>query len=79
MNDFFLVVRFNVNKTTGAEQHSTQRYEDEVQARKRFYNILAADIDTDVYEYEFVQIVRSDGAVIANQVFDFREVVEEAE
>lgn len=76
---FYLVFRYNVSKT-GQEAHSEQRFETEVQALKRFYNILAADIDSDNYTYELVQIVRSsDGLAIKNQVMVFEEPEPSAE
>ena len=70
---FYIVLRFNINKQ-GQEAHSEQKYTDEVQAMKRYYNILAADIDSENYTYELVQVIRStDGAAIANQVFTYEE------
>lgn len=60
-------------KQSGEDSHSEQRYDSEVAARKRFYNVLAADIDSAEIVYELVQIVREDGIVIASQVFDNRE------
>lgn len=76
---FYLVFRYNVSKS-GQEAHSEQRYETEVQALKRFYNILAADIDSENLEYEFVQVVNSaTGGAIKNQVFDFSEPEPSAE
>lgn len=74
---FYIVLRYNINKS-GQESHSEQKYIDEVQAMKRFYNILAADIDSNSYVYELVQVIRStDGAAIASQVFDFTETTVE--
>ena len=68
---FFIVLRFNINQQ-GTEAHSEQKFTDETQAMKRYYNILAADIDSDNYVYELVQVIRStDGSAIASQVFDF--------
>ena len=68
---FYLVFRYNVSKA-GVEAHSEQRFETEVQALKRFYNILAADIDSENLLYELVKVARSsDGGDIKNQVFDF--------
>jgi hypothetical protein len=70
---FFIVLRFNINKQ-GTEAHSEQKFDDEVQAMKRFYNILAGDIDSNNYVYELVQVIRStDGSAIANQVFTYEE------
>lgn len=67
----YIVTRFNIN-TAGTEAHSQQKYDDQVAAMKRYYNILAADIDNDNYQYEMVQVVRDDGIAIASQVFDNR-------
>ncbi len=75
----FFVHRVNINKE-GQQANSIQRFDDEVAARKRYYNILAADIDNDNYQYEMVLIVREDGIVLESQVFDNRtqpETVEE--
>lgn len=68
---FYIVVRYNIN-SQGTEAHSEQRFDTETAALKRYYNILAADIDSDNYIYELVQVIRSsDGSAIASQVFDF--------
>ena len=68
----FFVTRVFFKKETHEQKSSIQSYDDEIAARKRFYSILASDIDTDAYEYEMVQIVREDGICIASQVFDNR-------
>lgn len=39
---------------------------------KRYWSILATDVDSTAIEYELVQIVRDDGTCIASQVFDNR-------
>ena len=70
MPTFFLVIRFNINKSTGAESHSIQRYDDRVAALKRYYTLLATDIDNDNYIYELVQVMESDGTVFTSQVFE---------
>lgn len=67
----FIVTRFNINQS-GQEAHSQQRYDDETAAMKRFYTLLASDIDNDTYQYEMVQVVRDDGITTASQVFDNR-------
>lgn len=67
----YFAFRFLI-KTNAEESHSEQKYDTEIAARKRFYNILAADIDNADIAYELVQIVREDGIVIASQVFDNR-------
>lgn len=60
----------------GAQSNSIQKFDTETDARKRFYTILATDIDSADIEYEMVQIVREDGTCIASQVFDNRAVIE---
>lgn len=73
---FFIVTRFNIDGT-GKENHSQQRYDDETAALKRFYSIIASDIDNDNYKYELVQVVRSsDGLAVRNQVFERTEADE---
>lgn len=70
---FYIVLRYNINKS-GQEAHSEQRYDDEIQARKRYHNIIAADIDSNTLQYELVQVIRStDGSTISgcSEVFDF--------
>lgn len=64
----YIVTRFNINQQ-GTEAHSQQRYDDDVAAMKRYYTLLASDIDNNNYQYELVQVVRSDGVAIASQVF----------
>lgn len=72
----FIVYRFNINSETGAEQHSAQKFEDEIAAKKRFYSIIASDIDNASLNYEMAQVVRDDGIAILSQVFDNRPVSE---
>lgn len=67
----FIVTRFNINQG-GQEAHSQQKYDDETAAMKRYYTLLASDIDSAQYVYEMVQVVRDDGITIASQVFDNR-------
>ena len=56
----------------GKQSNSIEMRETEIDARKRYYTILATDIDSETIEYELVQIVREDGTCIASQVFDNR-------
>ena len=67
----FIVTRFNIS-TNGQEAHSQQKFDDETAAMKRYYTILATDIDNNTYVYEMCQVVRDDGIAIASQVFDNR-------
>lgn len=69
----FFVNRVFFSKSTGKQSNSIQKFDEEIAAKKRFYNILAADIDGADIDYELVQIVREDGICIGSQVFDNRE------
>ncbi len=75
MERMYFVTRVNFD-ATGKQSNSIQMFTDETQARKRYYNILAADIDNENYQFEMVQIVRDDGICFASQVLDNRPVTE---
>lgn len=72
----YFVVRVNFNQQ-GTQANSIQMYNDLVQAQKRFYTLLASDIDSDKYQYELVLIVDERGLVLSSQVFDNRAPAEE--
>lgn len=72
----FFVVRVNFNQE-GKQTNSIQMYTDLVQAQKRFYTLLASDIDSDKYQYELVLIVDERGFVLSSQVFDNRAPAED--
>lgn len=65
----WFVVRTNFNQQ-GTQANSIQMFTDETAAYKRYYSILASDIDNDNFQYEMVLIVRQDGITVASQVFD---------
>lgn len=67
----YFVTRVNFNQE-GKQSNSIQMFTDLVKAQKRFYNVLAADIDNENYQFEMVQIVDEKGQVLASQVFDNR-------
>ena len=67
----YFVTRVNFDHT-GKQSSSIQMFTDLVQAQKRFYNVLAADIDNGNYQYELVQLVDENGLVLMSQVFDNR-------
>lgn len=67
----YFVTRVNFDQT-GKQSNSIQMFTDLVQAQKRFYSVLASDIDSENYQFEMVQIVDETGAVLASQVFDNR-------
>ncbi len=67
----YFVTRVNFDQT-GKQSSSIQMFTDFVQAQKRFYNVLAADIDNGNYQYELVQLVDENGLALMSQVFDNR-------
>lgn len=67
----YFVTRVNFDQT-GKQNNSVQMFTDLVQAQKRFYNLLAADIDSDKFQYELIQIVDESGVLLATQMFDNR-------
>jgi len=69
----YFVMRVFFAASDGKQSNSIQSFENEVDARKRFYSVLASDIGSANIQYELVQIVRDDGICIASEVFDYRE------
>lgn len=61
----------------GNDSHSEEKFDSDLKAKKRFYSVLASDIDKTTIAYELVQIVREDGICAASQVFDNRVPAEE--
>ena len=79
METMYFVSRIFFNKESGQQSQSIQAFyglgsdkANETAARKRYYNVLAADIDSDNYSYEQVMLYESNGLVLFNQVFDNR-------
>lgn len=72
-NPMYFVVRYNLVEG-GTESHSIQMFDTEIQAKKRFHNILAADIDKTDLLYELVTILDNRGLIVASEVFDYRPV-----
>lgn len=72
----YFVMRVFFAASDGKQSNSIQAYETEIDARKRFYSVLASDIGSANIMYELVQIVRNDGICIASEVFDYRETEE---
>ncbi len=72
----YIVIRF-VLDTEEQQSNSIQRFDDEIQARKRWHSIIAADIDKETVRFEMVQIIREDGICIASEIIDNRPHEEE--
>ena len=70
----YFVVRVFFSKSTGKQSNSVQKFDTEVEARKRWYSILAADIDGEDIDFELVQIVKENGICIASEIIDHRVV-----
>ena len=67
----YFVVRVFFNQE-GTQSNSIQKYTELLDAQKRYYTILASDIDNNNYQYELVMIVDDHGVIFATQVFDRR-------
>ena len=72
MDQMFFVTRVFFRTSDGSQGNAIQKFDTETAARKRYYTLLAADIDNAEYSYEMVQIVRDAGVSIASQIFDNR-------
>lgn len=57
----------------GKQSNSIEKFEDEIKAKKRWHNIIAADIDKETISYELVQIVKENGICIASEIIDNRD------
>jgi len=53
-----------------AETHSTQMFKTYEEARKRYYNIVATDLNDDAITYQMASILSSEGMLLDIQVFD---------
>ena len=66
---FWLVHRFNI-KNNDQQTHSTQYFNNYDQARQRYYNIIASDLNDETIIYNSVEIVDAYGRQIASDYFD---------
>ena len=69
----YFVTRVNFNQQ-GQQSNSVQMYTDLTAAQKRYYSILATDVDNGNLQYELCQVVGEDGIVLMTQVFNNRPV-----
>lgn len=67
----FFVTRVCID-TKDEQSNSIQRYDDLTQAKKRWHNVIAADIDKESVRFEMVQIVRDNGLCVASEIIDNR-------
>lgn len=65
----FFVIRTFID-TEGKQNNSIQLYGEEKSARKRFYSIIASDIDKETVSYELVLIVTGDGITLETFIID---------
>lgn len=52
------------------ETHSTQIFSSYEEARKRYYNIISADLNDEAITYQMANIISKDGTMLDHQVFD---------
>lgn len=72
MEEIYIVTRYII-PVEGNDTRSQERYDDLTQARKRFYNILASDLDKTTIQWEMVQVIRgADGICLASEIIDNR-------
>lgn len=65
----FFVVRTIID-VEGKQTNSIQLYGEEKGAKKRFYSIIASDIDKESVAYELVMIVTGDGITLETFIVD---------
>ena len=69
---FYIVTRYII-PFEGNDTRSQERFDDLVQAKKRWHSIIASDIDkATTISWEMVQIVREDGICVASEIMDNR-------
>ena len=68
---FYIVSRYII-PTEGSDTRSQERFDTDIEARKRWHSIIASDIDKNTILWEMVQIVREDGICIASEILDNR-------
>ena len=73
---FYQVVRIFINGGTDP-QRSVQFYNDYGEAEKRFYAIIAADINNPDITYHGTYIIDSTGRMMEKKVFDRRDFSQE--
>lgn len=73
---FYIVTRYII-PVEGSDTRSQERFDDLVQAKKRWHSIIASDLDKTSIAWEMVQIVREDGICVDSEIIDNR-VPEEA-
>lgn len=71
----FFVVRTIID-VEGKQTNSIQLYGEEKSARKRFYSIIASDIDKESVAYELVMIVTGDAITLETFIVDNSENTE---
>ena len=67
----FIVTRYII-PVEGSDTRSQERFDDLVQAKKRWHSIIAGDLDKTSIAWEMVQIVRGDGICLANEIIGNR-------
>ena len=72
MEEIYIVTRYII-PVGGSDTRSQERFDDLIQARKRWHTIVASDLDKDTILWEMIQIVRgADGICLASEIIDNR-------
>ena len=78
MLEIYIVTRYFI-PTEGNDSRSQERFDNLIQARKRWHTLVASDLDKATILWEMIQIVRgADGICLASEIIDNR-VPEEVE
>ncbi len=77
MDKFYSVVRIFFKGD--AETHSVEHKSTLLDAQKRYFNIIAADLANDDITYQAAYIIDSNGMMVEGRVFDRTPVVESEE
>ena len=72
MEEIYIVTRYFI-PFEGNDSRSQERFNNLIQARKRWHTIVATDLDKETIAWEMVQIVNGqNGICLANEIIDNR-------
>lgn len=74
MEEIYIVTRYFI-PVEGNDSRSQERFDNLIQARKRWHTLVASDLDKPTILWEMIQIVRgADGICLASEIIDNRVV-----
>ena len=72
MEEIYIVTRYII-PFEGNDSRSQERYDDLIQARKRWHTLVASDLDRATIAWEMIEIIRGkDGICLAKESIDNR-------